>query len=118
MRTALSLLEVFVVAIVLALVITLENVSRSVQVVALVSVTPIIILSLVFIYYCRQRKAWSYAGASILGAIGVALRVVVSTDPSLEVGGGLPVGVTALYIVLGALVSLKNYEAVLELMNP
>jgi hypothetical protein len=118
MRTALSLLEVFVVAIVLALVVTLENVSRGVQVVAVVSVTPIIVLSLVFIYYCRKRKVWSYAGASILGAIGVALRVAVSTNPSLEVGGGLPVGVTAFYIVLGALVSLKNYEAVLELMNP
>jgi hypothetical protein len=118
MRAALSLLEVFVVAIVLALVVTLENVSRGVQVVAVVSVTPIIVLSLVFIYYCRKRKVWSYAGASILGAIGVALRVAVSTNPSLEVGGGLPVGVTAFYIVLGALVSLKNYEAVLELMNP
>ena len=43
------------------------------------------------------------------------LRVAVSTQPNLEVGGGLPIGITALYIVLGALVSLKNYEATLEL---
>ncbi len=43
------------------------------------------------------------------------LRVVISTQPNLEVGGGLPVGITVLYIVLGALVALKNYEAVLEL---
>ena len=65
----------------------------------------------------RKRKVWSYAGASIIGAIGVILRVIVSTQPGLEVGGGLPVGVTVLYIVLGALVSLKNYEAMLELME-
>ena len=50
-----------------------------------------------------------------MGAVGVILRVIVSTQPGLEVGGGLPVGVTALYIMLGALVSLKNYEAMLEL---
>ena len=43
------------------------------------------------------------------------LRVAVSTQPGLEVGGGLPEGVTALYIVPGSLVSLKNYEAMLEL---
>ncbi len=82
---------------------------------SVVFITPITILSIVFIYYCRRKKVWSYAGASILGALGVILRVAVSTQPSLEVGGGLPVGVTALYIVLGALVSLKNYEAMLEL---
>jgi hypothetical protein len=39
----------------------------------------------------------------------------VSTQPNLEVAGGLPAGVTVLYIVLGALVSMKNYEAMLEL---
>jgi hypothetical protein len=55
--------------------------------------------------------------ASILGAIGVILRVIVSTQPNLEIGGGLPVGITVLYIVLGALVSLKNYEAMLELWD-
>jgi hypothetical protein len=65
----------------------------------------------------RKRKVWSFAGASILGAIGVILRVIVSTQPNLEIGGGLPVGITVLYIVLGALVSLKNYEAMLELWD-
>ncbi len=50
-----------------------------------------------------------------MGAIGVALRIIVSAQPSLDVGEGLPVGVTALYIVLGALVSLKYYESMLEL---
>jgi thiol-disulfide isomerase/thioredoxin len=38
-----------------------------------------------------------------------------STQPSLEVGGGLPIGVTELYIVLGALLALKSYESMLEL---
>jgi hypothetical protein len=118
MRTAIGLLEVFVVAILIALIVTVEDVSSDVRLLAAVSVTPIIILSLVFIYYCRKGRVWSYAGASILGAIGVALRVVISTKPNLEVGGGLPVGVTVLYVVLGALVSLKNYEVVLELTHP
>ena len=115
MKTAIGLLEVFVVAIVLALAVTLVNVSAEAKAIAVGVVSPIILLSIIFIYYCSKRKVWSYAGASILGAIGIILRVVVSTKPSLEVGGGLPVGVTALYIVLGALVSLKNYESVLEL---
>ena len=118
MRTAVGLTEVFVVAIIVALFITVTSASASVQLLAVVSVTPIVILSLVFIFYCRKRRRWSYAGASILGAIGVCLRVVVSTQPSLEVGGGLPIGVTVLYVVLGALVSLKNYEAFLELGDP
>ncbi len=115
MRTAISLLEVFVVAIILALIITVINSVLEVQLLAITIVSPLIILNLVFIYYCRRRKVWSYAGASILGAIGVILRIIVSTQPNLEVGGGLPVGITVLYIVLGALVSLKNYEAFLEL---
>ena len=49
------------------------------------------------------------------GDVRSYLLVAPSTQPTLEVGGGLPVGVTALYIVQGALVSLKNYEAMLEL---
>ena len=117
MRTALFLLEIFVAAVVVALGITLTNVSPGAQLLATISVTPLIALSLVFVIYCRKGKVWSYAGAAILGAIGVALRVVISAYPSLEVGGGLPVGVTVLYIVLGVLVSLKSFESVLELRN-
>lgn len=117
MKTAVALLEVFVVAIAVALAVTIASVSPGVQLLATALVSPIIILGIVFIYYCRKRKIWSYAGGSILGAIGVVTRIVVSTNPSLEVGGGLPVGVTVLYIVLGALVSMKNYESVLELRN-
>ena len=115
MKSAIGLLEVFLVAIVVALGITIASVSTGVQVIAIVLISPIIILAVTFIYYCRRRRAWSFAGASILGAVGVLLRVAISTQPSLEVGGGLPVGVTVLYIVIGALVSFKNYECVLEL---
>ena len=118
MRVAVSLLEVFVLAIILALLITIVNVSSSVQLLAIGLISPIICLSLVFIYFCRKRKIWSFAGASFLGALGVILRVVISMNPNLEVGGGLPVGVTVLYIVLGCLVSLKNYESVLDLRSP
>lgn len=117
MRTAISLLEVFLIAIILALIITIISSTMEVRLISLTAVTPLIILNIVFIYYCKKMKAWSYAGASILGAIGVILRVIVSTQPNLEVGGGLPVGVTVLYIVLGALVSLKNYEALIDLKN-
>jgi FtsH-binding integral membrane protein len=114
-KTAISLLWIFIVAIVIALVITVTNVPAGVALLASGAVVPIIILSVIFIYYCRKRKAWSFGGGSILGIVGVALRIVVSTQPNLEVGGGLPVGVTVLYIVIGALVSLKCYEAMLEL---
>ncbi len=115
MRTAIGLLEIFVVAIILAFLITLTTGTIEMRLISVAFITPITVLSLAFIYYCRKRKVWSYAGASILGILGVILRVVVGTQPSLEVGGGLPVGVTALYIVLGALVALKNYESFLEL---
>ena len=115
MRVAVGLLELVLVAIILAFLATFITGTIEMRLLSIAFVTPIVILSIVFIYSCRKRKVWSYAGASILGALGVILRVAVSTQPSLEIGGGLPVGVTALYIVLGALVSLKNYEALLEL---
>lgn len=115
MRAAIGLLEVFTVAIILAFIVTFTTGTSEMQVLSVALITPIIILALTFIYYCRRRKVWSYAGGAVLGALGVSLRVIVSTQPSLEVGGGLPVGVTVLYIVLGALVSLTCYESVLEL---
>ena len=104
-------------AIILAFLATFATGTSEMRLLSVAFITPIVILSVIFIYFCRRRKVWSYAGASILGALGVILRVAVSTQPNLEVGGGLPVGVTALYIVLGALVSMKNYESMLELKN-
>ena len=115
MRTSIVLLEVFLIAIIIALIVTIVNSVFEVQLLAITLVSPLIILNIVFVYYCRKRKVWSYVGASILGTIGVILRVVISTQPNLEVGGGLPIGITVLYIVLGAMVALKNYEAMLEL---
>ena len=115
MRSAIVLTELFVIAIVLALLVTLASVSQSAQLLAAGAVMPIIVLSLVFIRYCRRRKLWGYAGASVLGAVGVCLRIAVSTQPSLEVGGGLPLWVSALYIVLGAAVAVANFMVVLEL---
>ena len=114
MRTAIALLEIFVVAIVLAFLVTLSAGTFEMQAISVSLIIPIIILSLVLVYYCRKGKAWSFVGASIIGVVGVGLRVVVSSQPNLEVGGGLPVGVTVLYIVLGTLVALKSYESVLE----
>ena len=115
MKTAILLLEVFVVAILLALLVTVAAGTLEMRAVSVVVVVPIVVLSLAFVHYCRMRRAWSYAGASVLGAFGVALRLVVSTQPSLEVGGGLPLEVTVLYVVLGSLVALSNLAAVLEL---
>ena len=115
MKTSIVLLEVFLVAIIIALIVTVMNSVFEVQLLAITLVSPIIILTIVFIYYCRKQKVWSYAGASILGVIGVILRVIISTQPNFEIGGGLPIGITILYIVLGALVALKNFESLLEL---
>ena len=115
MRTATVVLEVFVVAVVLAFIVTLSTGTLEMQVLAAGLVVPIIILSLLFVRYCWRGKAWSYAGAAVLGCIGVALRIVVSTQPDLEVGGGLPLWMTTLYLVLGALVAALNLESFLEL---
>ena len=117
MRTAITLLELLLVAIILALIVTILNTTAQVQLLAITVVTPQIILIIIFIYYCKKKKVWSYAGATILAILGIILRVVISTQPNLEVGGGLPVGISSLYIVLGALVALKNYEAMIELIH-
>jgi peptidoglycan/LPS O-acetylase OafA/YrhL len=115
MRTAIILLEVFVVAIIVAFAVTFTTGTAEMQTLSVGFISPILVLSLVFIYYCKKKKVWSFAGASILGIVGVVIRVSVSTQPNIEVGGGLPAGVTTLYIVLGALVALKSYESILEL---
>jgi len=115
---AVAMLESFIAAVVAALVITLSSVSPAVQSIAVAAVTPIILASLVLVYFCRKGRAWSFLGASVLGALGVALRLVVNAQPSLEVGGGLSLGVTALYIGLGAFMSLTNFMAFMELRAP
>jgi hypothetical protein len=115
MRVAVALLIVFLIAVVAALIVTVLSVSVAVGVFALAAVSPILVLTVVFIFFCRRGRAWSFAGGAVLGVVGVGFRVVISGQPSLEVGGGLPVGVTVVYIVLGAMVALVNFEAYLDL---
>jgi hypothetical protein len=115
MKAATLLLGSFVVAIVLAFAVTVAAGTYQMQAIAAGVIVPVIALSLAFVRYCRMGRWWSYAGASALGAFGVALRLIVSTQPSLEVGGGLPLGVDLLYVALGCLVALTNYEAALDL---
>lgn len=115
MRTTVSLLVVFAIAIVLALIVTIISSTVEVQLLSAALITPLILLCIIIIHYCMKSEPWSYVAASVLGAFGVFLRIVISSQPNLEVGGGLPIGVTAFYIVLGSLVSLKAYESVLEL---
>lgn len=103
MKAAVVLLYIFLFSVVAALGVTVLNVSAGVRVLALSAVTPLIVLTVMFIYFCGKQRGWSFAGASVLGVVGVGFRVVVSTQPSLEVGGGLPVVVTVFYIVLGTL---------------
>ena len=56
-RVALAMLELFVVAIIAALVITLATVSPGVQFIAAAAVVPIILVSLILVYYCRKGRA-------------------------------------------------------------
>lgn len=110
-KATITLLEIFILAIIAALF----GVPSAVQPLALAIVTPFIILGIVFVYYCRKGREWSYIGAMILGIAGIILRLIISTQPNLEPTGGLPVAVTVIYIVLGLLLSLKGYESVLEM---
>jgi hypothetical protein len=112
-KAATWLLGVFLVAILAALGVTIDEVPEA-RGVALASVVPIIISTVVFIIYSKRGRSWAYAGGATVGAVGVALRVVISTQPSLEVGGGLPVEVTALYLLLGGSVTITNLVAALE----
>jgi len=112
-RAATWLLGVFLIAILGALGVTVDQVPDA-RGVAIVAVVPIILLTVVFIMYSRRGKPWAYAGGSALGAVGVALRIAVSTQPSLDVGGGLPVEVSALYLLLGVSVVATNLAAALE----
>jgi hypothetical protein len=112
-RAATWLLGVFLIAILAALGVTVGEVPDA-RVFALAAVVPIILLTAVLIVYSRRGRPWAYAGGSVVGAVGVALRVAVSTQPSLEVGGGLPIEVTALYLFLGVSVVLTNLMAALK----
>lgn len=111
------MLGLFFAAVLVAFVITFGTGSDQMRALSAGVVVPILVLNLALIRYCMKGKAWSFVGASVLGVVGVALRVAVSTQPGLEVGGGLPPAVTALYIVLGSLVAFTSYEAFIELRS-
>jgi hypothetical protein len=103
-KVAIAVLSLFFVAIVVALAITLTSVPAGVRILAGTVVTPIIGLAVLFLFFEWRGRPWSFVGAAALGAVGVALRLVVNSQPQLEVGGGLPVGVTLVYASLGVLV--------------
>ncbi len=100
-RAAFWTLLLFLLAILAALAITLGSVPASAKLIAGVLVVPIVALTLLFLYFERRGRRWAFLGAAVLGVLGIALRLIVSTQPSLEVGGGLPVGISIAYVLLG-----------------
>ncbi len=62
MRTSIVLLEIFLVAIILALIVTVMESVYETQLLAITLISPIIILNIVFIYYCRRRKFGAMLG--------------------------------------------------------
>jgi FtsH-binding integral membrane protein len=114
-RTAMVLLALFLVAVLAALAVTLYSVASSVGILAASVVSPIIGLTLLFLYFERRRRPWSFAGAAFLGMLGVTLRLIVNSQSQLEVGGGLPLWVTVTYVALGSLVVATSLWAILVL---
>jgi len=114
-RAAVGLLCLFLVAILAALSVTLASVSPEAKAVAVLAVTPFIVLDLLFVVEGRSGRRWAFAGGAVLGAAGVLLRLAVSTQPGLEVGGGLPLPVTAAYVALGLSVAVACSAAYLKL---
>ncbi len=104
-RLAFGMLLVFLLAVVLALTVTLVSVPPSAQLVAGVVVVPIVALTLLLLFFERRARRWAFAGAAVLGVVGVATRLLVSTQPALEVGGGLPLWVNAAYVAIGLAVA-------------
>jgi len=114
-RTAVTLLALYLAAVVATLAVTLAETSPDVGLLTCVVVAPITVLSVVCIHLCRRRNLQGLAGALMQGVIGVGLRPAIGSQPSLEVGGGLPVWVSAICILLGALVTTWSVWSVLEL---
>jgi hypothetical protein len=110
-RVASFLLVLFVIAILLALAITLSSVPVPVRILAGSVVSPIIALGIVFLLLDLRGLPWSFLGAAILGCVGIALRLIINAQPQLEVGGGLPIAVTIGYLVLGIAVTLSSLWA-------
>ncbi|MGA7922862.1 MAG: hypothetical protein WCA77_02665 [Thermoplasmata archaeon] len=114
-RAASLLLALFLVAVIGALAIALYSVAAPVGLLAASAVSPIIVLALLFLFFERRGRPWSFAGATALGILGVTLRLIINTRPQLEVGGGLPLWVTVTYLTLGTLVVATSLWAFLSL---
>ncbi len=119
-RLAFGFLALFLVAVLAALAVTLASAPPPAKLIAGVAVVPVAAFAILLLVFERMGRPWAFAGAAALGALGVALRLVVKTQPSLEVGGGLPIEVTVAYVVIGlALVvtSAWAYRAVRAFAN-
>lgn len=101
-------LVLFLCAIVVALILTVELTPPSTKLLASSVVVPVVGLTVVVLYLERKGKRWSYLGAVGLGVFGIALRLIISSQPQLEVGGGLPLGVTIVYLLLGLSVIVSS----------
>ncbi len=108
MKATIGLLIVYVIAVIIVLVPS----PPEFRPLGLGLIAP----NIIFIVYCRRRKTWSYAGALVLGVIAILLQVMITVQEGPNpLSGGPPVGVSALYITLPALICLKSYESILEL---
>jgi len=110
-----AVLAVFLVAVIAALAVTLASAAPGVGALAASVVTPIIVLSLLFLFFESRRRPWSFVAAAALGLLGVTLRLTVNAQPQLEVGGGLPLWVTVVYVTLGTLLVVSSLWAFLLL---
>lgn len=103
-RVAFGALILFLVAVTSALALTLLSVPPAIKILAAAAVVPVLVLAIVLLLIERRRRPWSFLGAAVLATFGVGLRLVVNSRPSLEVGGGLPLGVNLAYLALGLFV--------------
>ncbi len=116
-RLAYVTLLLFLLAVLLALAVTVWFVPFSAKLVAGFVVVPIVALTLLLLYFESRARRWAFAGATVLGVFGVAVRLIVSTEPTLEVGGGLPLGVSTAYVALGLAVAGTSVWAYLSSPN-
>ncbi len=104
-RLAFWTLLLFLIAVVLALGVTLGSVPPSAQLVAGSVVMPVVAITLVLLVFEHRARPWAFLAASALGLLGVAIRLLVSTEPALEVGGGLPLAIEVAYVAHGLAVT-------------
>ncbi len=66
MRTTVGLLVVYVIAVIIALAVSPPEFLP----IGLALIVP----NFVFIFYCRRRKTWSYAGALVVGVVAILVQ--------------------------------------------